>query len=113
MIRHNRRPAARCALGPARPPPDPWGAVLPRRLLVLVLIPLVLLAVGTVGYRALEGPNWSFLDALYMTAITLTTVGFGEVHPLSPAGKVFTIVLCLGGISAITYAVTEFLRVIL
>src|SRR4051812_79481 len=40
-------------------------------------------------------PNWSFLDALYMTAITLTTVGFGEVHPLSHAGKVFTIVLCL------------------
>jgi voltage-gated potassium channel len=87
--------------------------VLPRRLVVLVLIPLVLLALGTVGYRALEGPNWTLLDALYMTAITLTTVGFGEVHPLSPAGKVFTIGLCLGGIFAITYAVTEVLRVIL
>lgn len=87
--------------------------MLPRRLLVLALIPLVLLALGTLGYRVVEGPSWTVLDALYMTAITLTTVGFGEVHPLSPGGKVFTIVLCLVGVATITYAATEFLRVIL
>ncbi|MDE2490315.1 MAG: NAD-binding protein [Elusimicrobia bacterium] len=59
------------------------------------------LAVGTVGYRLIEG--WSFLDSLYMTVITVATVGYGEVHPLSPGGRVFTMLLILGGIGLFTY----------
>jgi voltage-gated potassium channel len=63
-------------------------------------LPLLLLgsavAVGTVGYHLIEG--WSFLDALYMTVTTLTTVGFREVQPLSTAGRVFTIGLILTGV---------------
>ena len=57
----------------------------------LVALPLI----GVAGYRWIEG--WSLLDALFMTVITLSTVGFGEVHPLSPAGRVFTMGLIVTG----------------
>jgi voltage-gated potassium channel len=67
---------------------------------------------GTVGYRALEG--WSWFDGLYMTVITLATIGYGETHPLSPAGRAFTIILIVIGvtvfgflISILTQAVVE------
>jgi voltage-gated potassium channel len=84
-----------------------------RRLRLLVIIPAILLVAGTVGYRAIEGPNWSWLDALYMTAITLTTVGFLEVHELSPAGRLFTACLCLGGVSLIFYTFGEVVRIVI
>ncbi|GIX07094.1 MAG: potassium channel protein [Candidatus Poribacteria bacterium] len=65
---------------------------------------------GTIGYRLLEG--LSPLEALYMTVITITTVGFGEVRPLSPEGRLFTIFLILSGAVTATYffgATAEFL----
>lgn len=62
---------------------------------------LAVLAAGTAGYRLIEG--WGLFDSLYMTVITLATVGYGETHPLSPAGRVFTIFLILGGIGVVTY----------
>ena len=55
-----------------------------------------LLAVGTAGYVVLEG--WTPMDAFYMTVITLTTIGFSEVRPLDPPGKLFTVGLALVGI---------------
>lgn len=60
------------------------------------------LAIGTIGYRLIEG--WSFFDALYMTVITLATVGYGETHELTTTGRVFTIGLILVGIGVLTYA---------
>ncbi len=57
--------------------------------------------VGVLGYRFLEGFSW--LDALYMVAITLSTVGYREVQPLSPQGQVFTIFLLVGGVGAVFY----------
>lgn len=57
----------------------------------------VLTVGGTVGYMAIEG--WAFHDALYMTVITLTAVGYSEVLPLSEAGRNFTMVLLTGGIT--------------
>jgi len=57
--------------------------------------------IGTVGYVYLEG--WGWIDAFYMTMITLTTVGFGEVRPLSGAGRLFTVVLMAIGIGAFAY----------
>lgn len=47
--------------------------------------------VGVIGYRLIEG--WSVLDAVWMVAITLSTIGYGEVHPLSDAGRLFTLLL--------------------
>ncbi len=67
-----------------------------RYVAALLAFPCVLLAGGTTGYMLVEG--WSFADALYMTVITVTTVGFGETHPLSGAGRWFTMVLALGGV---------------
>ena len=68
---------------------------LTRRLRRIAVALVVVFVVGVVGYMALEG--WSFLDALYMTVVTLTTVGFREARPLDATGKVFTIVLLLTG----------------
>ncbi|HDZ83980.1 MAG TPA: potassium channel protein [Nitrospirae bacterium] len=59
---------------------------------------------GTVGYALIE--DWSIFDALYMTVITLTTVGYEEVHLLSKAGKSFTIILILTGVGAMLYALS-------
>ncbi len=80
------------------------------RLLVPLLVLLALVVVGTLGYQLVEGWNW--LDALYMTAITITTVGFLEVHPLGPAGRLFTVVLALGGVFTAFYAAAEFIRAV-
>ena len=56
---------------------------------------------GTLGYELIEG--WNFLDAIYMTTITLATIGYGETHPLSDTGRIFTIILIVGGISVFSY----------
>jgi voltage-gated potassium channel len=63
---------------------------------------------GVVGYRLLEG--WTWLESVWMVGITLTTIGFGEIHPLSDAGRVFTLVLILGGVAIVSYTFTEFTR---
>jgi voltage-gated potassium channel len=65
-----------------------------------VLLALVL--VGTLGYWSIE--RMTLLDALYMTVTTLSTVGFGEVHPFSPGGRLFTIGLIIGGGALAAYA---------
>ena len=72
-----------------------------RRGSIGVGILLVLMLVGTGGYMLLEG--WGWLDALYMTVITFTTVGFHEVQPLSTTGRVFTIFMAIGGVAAMLY----------
>ncbi len=69
-----------------------------------VVLLFSVLAGGTVGYIVIEG--WSAWDAFYMTVITVTTVGYKEVHDLSRAGQVFTVVLLLGGVGAALYTFT-------
>ena len=66
---------------------------------------------GTLGYMAIEG--WSLLDAFYMTVISLTSVGFGEVHPLSPAGKLFTVLVIVGGVAVLAVALGYGSRIVL
>ena len=72
-----------------------------RRLEFGILLLLILLTTGVVGYAAIEG--WSFLDALYMTVITVATVGFQEVHPLSSGGRIFTMFLIILGVGTAFY----------
>jgi voltage-gated potassium channel len=79
-----------------------------RRFLPVAYAVLVVLVIGVIGYMAIEG--WSFLDALYMTVITVSTVGYSEVHGLSTAGRVFTIVLIIGGVSVMLYALTSIVQ---
>jgi voltage-gated potassium channel len=76
-----------------------------RRALQLSSLLVIILLAGVLGYHYLEG--WSLFDSLYMTVITLATVGYGETHPLSHGGRIFTIFLILGGMSIIFYALTE------
>ncbi len=66
---------------------------------LLMLIGIILL--GTVGYMFIE--KWNFLDSLYMTIITITTVGFEEVKPVSEHGRIFTIFLIFMGMGIIAY----------
>ena len=65
---------------------------------------LALVAFGTLGYRVIEG--WSWLDCVFMTAMTLTTVGYGSPEPLSQGGKVFSVLLMLFGIGLMLYLLT-------
>ncbi len=70
-----------------------------------------IIVVGVGGYMLIEG--WSFLDAVYMTVITIATVGFSEVHALSPAGQIFTILLIASGVAAAAYVIGRFLEFLL
>lgn len=66
---------------------------------------------GTLGYHLIEGAGW--WPSFYMTVITLTTVGYGEVFPLSPAGEAFTVVLLLVGLGLLILVATEVARGVL
>lgn len=76
-----------------------------RKALQLVALLILILLTGAFGYHVIEG--WPYFDSLYMTVITLATVGYGETHPLSTPGRVFTMFLILGGMGIILYGVTE------
>ena len=65
-----------------------------------------IITIGTTGYVILSG--YSFIDALYQTVITITTVGFGEVKPFTPQEKIFTVFLILTSITVFGYAVSSF-----
>ncbi|HEX5067880.1 MAG TPA: potassium channel family protein, partial [Myxococcota bacterium] len=79
----------------------------PQRRLVGALIALAVLTVlGTAGYMQIEGAD--FTDALYFTVITLTTVGYGETIPLSPAGRWYTMALLVIGVGLAFYTVVAF-----
>jgi hypothetical protein len=60
---------------------------------------------GTLGYMLIE--KWSFLDGLYMTVITISSIGFGEVHPLSDTGRVFTLILVFMGFGVVGYVLVS------
>ena len=77
----------------------------PVKLFQIVGILVLILVAGVAGYHIIEGWNW--FDALYMTVITLATVGYGEIHALSFPGRVFTIFLILSGMGILLYGVTE------
>ena len=67
---------------------------------------LTILSIGVVGYMSLS--DFDFIDALYMTVITISTVGFRELHPMNTEEKVFTIFLILTSLSLFGYAVSSF-----
>lgn len=81
-----------------------------RRLLLDIAVAVVILAVGTLGYSLIEG--WDFIDALFMTITTVTTVGYGEVHPLSDAGRVFTGLLIVMGVGYFAYVFATVTRIV-
>ncbi len=70
-----------------------------RQLRFAALVVAVLILLGTFGYMVIE--RWPFLTSLYMTVITISTVGYNVPRPLSEAGQIFTIVLILAGVSTV------------
>lgn len=80
--------------------------ILQSRLYKAIFFSLLIISVGTSGYMLFF--NYSFVDALYMTIITITTIGFGEVHPFDTGEKLFTIGLILSSLFTFGYAVSSF-----
>jgi len=75
-----------------------------KKILTGVFILILILIYGTTGYMLIEDMNLT--DAVYMTVISITTVGFSEVNPLSTTGKYFTVVLVFGGVGFFLYMVS-------
>jgi hypothetical protein len=73
-----------------------------RRVQSAILALGIITVVGVLGYMVFEG--WSFTDALYMTVITLTTVGYREVHVLDASGQLWTMLLLITGVGTLFYA---------
>ena len=76
-----------------------------RRLKISLAVLVLLLTLGTSGYMVVEG--WGMLDAVYMTVITLATIGFKEVHDLTDQGKLFTMLMIIFGVSTLGYLVSS------
>jgi voltage-gated potassium channel len=72
-----------------------------RRFALALLLVLLMTLIGAAGFRLIE--HMSIIDSFYMSVITISTVGFEEVHPLSPAGRLFTIGLIVGGVGSAVY----------
>ncbi|MDE3743963.1 potassium channel family protein [Maribacter polysaccharolyticus] len=74
------------------------------KIYLAIIMILVVLATGIIGYRLLSDLTW--LDAFYMTVITVTTVGFSEVGPLSAEAKVFTVFLIISSVFIFAFAIS-------
>ncbi len=81
-----------------------------RRVRIGLAALVLVLVAGTVGYMVL---GFGFLDAVYQTVVTITTVGYGFPHPLHIAGKVFTIFLILGGVGTALYSFSVVLELLI
>ena len=82
-----------------------------KRLLLASGLLLALGFIGTAGYVLIEGAGW--WDAVFMTVITLTTVGYREVVPLSRAGQLFTVVLLVAGLGMFLFLATDIARTVI
>lgn len=80
-----------------------------RRLVVSVILFAGVFLAGVVGFKIFGGRDWTFLDALYMTAITISTIGYGEVRDLSgnPQARLFAIIFIMLSLGTIAYAVSS------
>jgi len=82
-----------------------------KRLIFSLIFITFIVTVGSAGYMLIEG--WNCLDALYMTIITIASVGYKEVHDLSPNGRMFTIILIISGVGSVAYALATIAKIVL
>ena len=80
-----------------------------RVIILTVLVAIGIISFSVFGYMILEG--WSFLDSLYQTIITISTVGFMEVHPISTGGRIITIVIIILAITLLAYFFSHFVTI--
>ncbi|MFZ1985937.1 MAG: potassium channel protein [Desulfatitalea sp.] len=79
-----------------------------KHFVVSLLLVILLVTSGTAGYMAIEG--WNMLDALFMTITTVATVGYGEVHPLSDMGRIFSMALIVLGVGFFFYVAASVIQ---
>lgn len=84
---------------------------LKNRIILSIALLVLTVSIGTSGYALIEG--WNIFDSFYMTVITLSTVGYQEVHQLSKAGKLFTVFLIFTGLGTVAYIINYAIRFIL
>lgn len=82
-----------------------------KHLITSILLTLLIIVLGTTGYMIIEG--WDIFDSLYMTVITITSVGYGEVHEIGKAGRLFTVFLIIIGIGFVIYVAGAVVRFML
>jgi voltage-gated potassium channel len=82
-----------------------------RRLIRIAIAIAVTLAMGTVGFTVVE--HWPVFDSFYMTLITITTVGYDEIHPLSQGGRIFNSFLIFFGVSTMFFAIGGMTQIII
>jgi voltage-gated potassium channel len=82
------------------------NAIRQLRYKIALAMALIMLSIsfGVMGYMLIE--SYSFLEALYMTVITVATIGYGEVKPLSDSGRIFTIILIISNLGIFAYAIS-------
>ncbi|OBX23001.1 voltage-gated potassium channel [Gelidibacter algens] len=90
---------------------NPVVKILRSKIYTAIALSILVLAIGVIGFRMLS--NYSWIDALYMTVITITTVGFGEVQPLDDQSKIFTVFLILTSVVILGYAIAVITEYIL
>jgi voltage-gated potassium channel len=79
------------------------------RLRISISLLLIIILFGTIGYYLFE--NMPLFDAFYMTLITISTVGFSEIRPLSQVGRIVTIIIIISGISVLTYTLGQVAKI--
>ncbi len=90
---------------------NPLIKLLKSKIYTAILLLAILLSAGVIGFKVLSQLTW--IDAFYMTVITITTVGFGEVQPLDQTSKIFTIFLILTSVVIVGYAISVITEYIL
>ena len=90
---------------------NPLIKIFRNKIYTALLLIIIILLIGVVGYRTISDYSW--VDAFYMTVITMTTVGYGEVIPLDDGSKIFTIFLILASIVIVGYAISVITEYIL
>ena len=74
------------------------------KLLYIALVIIIVLTIGTIFYHYIEG--WGYLDALYFSAATITTVGYGDITPRTDVGKLFTVFYIFIGVGIALYGIS-------
>lgn len=69
-----------------------------------IILVVILMIIGTISFHFIE--KWSYMDSFYFTGVTLTTIGYGDLVPVTDSGKVFTILFSLMGIGVFLYALS-------